>query len=398
MGGADDGEEQRQTLWYQFKQRRLKAWQPILTPAFTIPGYLICGVLFSVVGALLLFSSWRVEEIMHDYTDEQPNGSGIGSFELNIQADMEPPIWVYYQLEGFYQNHRRYVKSYDPSQLQQADAPKTSMNVARSKCTPENFDAAGRVLYPCGLVARSVFNDTFVLVQRQEGGDWERVYVDSEASTIAWPADINGKFRNADPEGIDPASGQQYQAALNMWILGWFPPVDCQQWNFSNGKEYVPVSLATRMDRNLQVVDCAGYMSGNPQCRFVRNGQPFVCEGDYRLVKRMSWGIESGHLIVWMRIAGLPTFRKLWGKVTTPLKAGTTLKVYYSDNFPVKPFYGRKALVLSTGSILGGRNDILGYGYIAVGCCCLVFGMWKLIHCLYCPRPLGDISFLAQPH
>ena len=31
---------------------------------------------------------------------------------------MEPPIYFYYQLENFYQNHRRYVKSKDKFQLE----------------------------------------------------------------------------------------------------------------------------------------------------------------------------------------------------------------------------------------------------------------------------------------
>ena len=30
---------------------------------------------------------------------------------------MLPPIWVYYELDGFYQNVRRFVQSRDESQL-----------------------------------------------------------------------------------------------------------------------------------------------------------------------------------------------------------------------------------------------------------------------------------------
>lgn len=34
-----------------------------------------------------------------------------------IKTDIKGPVYVYYQLNNFYQNHRRYVKSRDSSQL-----------------------------------------------------------------------------------------------------------------------------------------------------------------------------------------------------------------------------------------------------------------------------------------
>ena len=34
-----------------------------------------------------------------------------------IEQDIKGPVYVYYQLDNFYQNHRRYVKSRDSAQL-----------------------------------------------------------------------------------------------------------------------------------------------------------------------------------------------------------------------------------------------------------------------------------------
>jgi hypothetical protein len=34
-----------------------------------------------------------------------------------IEEEIKSPIYVYYQLDNFYQNHRRYVKSRDNEQL-----------------------------------------------------------------------------------------------------------------------------------------------------------------------------------------------------------------------------------------------------------------------------------------
>jgi len=407
---AASGEQQR-SLWYQFSQQRLKAWQPILTPAWTIPFYIAAGAFFLVMGLLLVYAASGVVEYTYDYTDEPVDNNNVGHFDLHIDEDLAPPIWIYYQLEGFYQNHRRYVKSYDPSQLSEADAPKTTKAELQT-CDPATT-LGGRVMYPCGLVARSLFNDSYVLL-RQEDAGWVRMGIDDEAENIAWSADLNGKYRNVDPEGVD-SQGRQHQEVLNMWILQRYPPVECEQIDFSDEKPYVPVSVVTRTESvapspdgaaatvppsasEAQVADCAGYMTDSPVCNFTRAGEQghFDCSGDYRKVRRKSWGIESGHLIVWMRIAGLPNFRKLWGKVDEPLSAGTKLRVYFVDNFPVKKFYGRKSVVLATSSLLGGRFDLLGVGYIVLGVCCLTFGMWKLTQCLYCPRTLGDISILTS--
>jgi len=111
----------------------------------------------------------------------------------------------------------------------------------------------------------------------------------------------------------------------------------------------------------------------------LKNNKPLQCPGPEFDVKPVDdWGVESGHFMVWMRVAGLPNFRKLWGKVDERLAAGTRLKVYVASNFPVKGFHGEKAVVISTSSPLGGRNDFLGMGYLVVGVCCLIFGAWFL--------------------
>jgi len=45
------------------------------------------------------------------------------------------------------------------------------------------------------------------------------------------------------------------------------------------------------------------------------------------------------HFIVWMRTAGLPNFRKLWGKIPGDLEAGK-YEVEINNNFQVSSFQG----------------------------------------------------------
>jgi hypothetical protein len=49
-----------------FKQQRLKAWQPILTPKTVLPTFFILGIIFAPIGAALIWGSGQVDIYNHD--------------------------------------------------------------------------------------------------------------------------------------------------------------------------------------------------------------------------------------------------------------------------------------------------------------------------------------------
>jgi len=88
-----------------------------------------------------------------------------------------------------------------------------------------------------------------------------------------------------------------------------------------------------------------------------------------------------------MRTAGLPNFRKLWGKLNkctgfetgctpedVPLEKGKYI-IRIQNNYDVSSFLGKKLFVLSTTNMLGGQNYFLAICYIVVGALCIVFAI-----------------------
>jgi hypothetical protein len=68
---------------------------------------------------------------------------------------MTGPIFLYYRLTNFYQNRRQYIKSYDLDQLQ-------GKPVVSSECEYMVKSSDGKLIYPCGLIANSMFNGKLV--------------------------------------------------------------------------------------------------------------------------------------------------------------------------------------------------------------------------------------------
>ena len=107
----------------------------------------------------------------------------ICSIQFQIPDDLAPPVLFYYRLTNFYQNHRRYVKSLDTDQL-------AGTATTQSSCDPLRNATDGRPYYPCGLIANSQFNDTFVSPVGLNIVNEQDLYVYNMTSTgIAWDSD-----------------------------------------------------------------------------------------------------------------------------------------------------------------------------------------------------------------
>ncbi|KAF2746780.1 Lem3/Cdc50 [Sporormia fimetaria CBS 119925] len=374
-----------------FRQQRLKAWQPILTPKTVLPLFFIVGVIFAPIGGLLLYASSQVQEISINYTycakeaplthadatkpnstkDAIPAKYVTSSFSkksveqpqwgratenytwprtgvvepdvdvcilsIPIPDDIKAPVLFYYRLTNFYQNHRRYVKSLDIEQLK--GKSRSVDQIKGSECDPLTVGPGDKPYYPCGLIANSMFNDTFgnLTAANLPGsqGDGPFWYNMTERG-IVWSTekDLYGRPDYA-PETVRPPPG---------WAKQY--PVDS-------------------------------------------DGQP-TYEG-VGLPDLHTWEAFQ----VWMRTAGLPTFSKLaMRNDNDKLQKGTyRLKIY--SRFPVDTFDGTKSILISTRTVMGGKNDFLGIAYIVVGGLCILLGAVFTATHLIKPRKLGDHTYLS---
>ncbi len=98
-----------------FKQQRLKAWQPILTPKWVIATYALVGIVFIPIGAALKAASDNIAEYSIQYDGDGSNAAAAAcrisvrnesktcDISFTLPQDMTGTVYVYYELDNYYQ-------------------------------------------------------------------------------------------------------------------------------------------------------------------------------------------------------------------------------------------------------------------------------------------------------
>ncbi|KAK7043731.1 alkylphosphocholine resistance protein lem3 [Paramarasmius palmivorus] len=391
-GSGDDSNNEKKSGWRRpantaFKQQRLKAWQPILTPKTVLPTFFIIGIIFGPIGGLLIWGSSQVSEMTFDYTDCDRLTSGAAAttlpsnkysyrlssgnsdvtivppsysfvnntdsgnttipfdqleqctLEFDVPIDLKPSVFMYYKLTNFYQNHRRYVKSLNTDQLQGKGGSVSTLDDSDCKPLGSRVDKDGtrKPIYPCGLIANSLFNDSYtnIVLTNPAGGSTVEQRYNFTDKGIAWPGESKKYVTTTVPSGYSNYSD----------IL---PP--------PNWEKKYPNGYSEDLHPNLE---------------------------------------EDEHFQNWMRTAGLPTFTKLYFRNDNETMAKGRYRVTIGMNFPVSSYKGTKSIVISTVSWVGGKNPFLGWAYVGAAGLFVLLAIAGLARHLIKPRRLGDMSLLS---
>lgn len=429
----------------KFKQQKLDAWQPILTPGWVIGTFILMGIVFIPIGASLLVTSQsKVEEIIvydsqqlkADFAKKNQTSPCItetinGGYELiqRTNGNVEPCILTFqldqdvdqnelvlsYELTNFFQNHRRYVQSRSDEQLRNEVSVTKGQELPEPLtlgCDPKESLFMGNtslIFYPCGLIATSYFNDGIQLAFFETNGtrtEWTNGVLQGESpikldtTSIAWDTDLTQRFRNPT---VSTNAGQ-YGTYAYLWQT--YDQMSCyknenlsqRESNCTTWPQLVRQELGANFEKVVGDVTVAG-----TGCAACPTNTTAVFEGGIpppvdNTSDVSAEGIRNENFVVWMRTAALPNFRKIYGRVLrtdgSGFTAGDKIGIRVIPNFLVQPFGGTKALALGTVTELGGRSDVLGIAYLVVGVLCMLLAGIFFLKLKFNPRKLGDPKYL----
>lgn len=171
--------------------------------------FLVATVLLIPLGAAILAASLSVTEYKIRYDNV---GTGFDSSDKSVQQQalwagagnqstvtftttkrLKAPVYLYYELQRYYQNHKRYVRSLNSNQLGgKYEAPGSLGTCAPQQYASDSADGTpvppNTEINPCGLMPYSYFNDSFSL---------QGFTLDD--SNIAWKSDRNSLYGDYAP-------------------------------------------------------------------------------------------------------------------------------------------------------------------------------------------------------
>jgi len=330
-----------------FNQMRLKTIPADFRPIYIGAILLLLAIFFIPTGVTLASQNEGVYEQIYTYDSDPDSDCAISEMnqgkqcqiKFYINEDFEGPLYLYYKLTNFFQNHQRYYQSRSIDQLQGTNMEESDVEL---DCNPL-YKNGSMLLNPCGLIANSFFTDIITLDSNSSVPSNQFTL---DESGISLKADRDELYKQVD--------GFKYRETTSTNCVANDLPADCKSYTDSKtGKSYLY------------------YYPDEDSVQYLYESYPDqISPID---------GVTDEHFIVWMRVAALPTFRKLYGKIDGSFKSGDVLVFNVTANYEVDSYDATKSLLLTDLGDYGGKNIFMGQVYITIGVLCLFFGLGLLL-------------------
>jgi hypothetical protein len=228
---------------------------PLFRPFVFVALYYIVGLICMIVCFVLPSDGKSTQPL--DYGSQISLGKS-GTIDILVQEDLPAPVYLYYRLSDFHQNHRSFVRSLNVKQLMYpgypSNGPDTSFacsvfgscrpedpeahNKLEGEASPQRMgrcvfgadrrfiltptsDGSGVPLFPCGLSASLAFNDSFQLaLVSPNDGSLRQLDLDESPEAISFFGDRKKFVNNLLPS--------EWEERMDMWMTPVFPPASCR--------------------------------------------------------------------------------------------------------------------------------------------------------------------------
>ncbi len=187
-------------------RQELRSLTPKCTLHCVMITYALLMTLFLIIGLPIVITENKIHKFSYDYTNCQSDSEGFCTLKVNTNKTIPAPVYFYYEIDNFYMNHRDFVKSRSFPQLRGEDIHDYS-RCDGAKYNKEIFDSssvfvnpwgvaleANAHANPCGLIAKSYFNDSDYSLTTSQG---KMIYIND--SQIANYYDVKYMFKR-NPE------------------------------------------------------------------------------------------------------------------------------------------------------------------------------------------------------
>ncbi|KAH7640499.1 hypothetical protein HUG17_7966 [Dermatophagoides farinae] len=298
-----------------FLQQTFRTHYPRMTVGSWIPIFKLLSIIYLLMECLREFdiNSSQQMDIVHckDVIDKNPGS--ICRCQIPVYMEQIPKnVYIYYGMEFYYQNYLPYVSSIDSFQLSGQQLTSDDCPIINNHTLP---------IVPCGMAANSMFNDTFELKKRILARDQYGI-----TKRYLYPISIIRKNIS---------------------------------WRFPERYQNPSVPLNETLEYAFR-----GTMKP-------KNWPLPIYELD--IGDPNNNGFENEAFINWMQISPFSSFRKAYGHIdhhrmnssfiSNGLQAGQyILQINYS--YPVHRFNGKKFIIISNTSPMGGKNYVLSYIFL----------------------------------